>query len=197
MKKTSVAGGLPLARLSHLGSQISRTQRLWILTAAMLLAAAAIGILAILGPWQESRRQTGSQLEQEQRRSKLLVSIQRKRDSLQKTEQELLLEGGTPALTSQVSRLATQSQVAIDSVTPQPDLSVPPYTQFQIEIEATARPDDLLAFLRSMESRRPLLLLNEMEIGEQPSKTLPPAETTETQRIRLKIGAVGRLKKAP
>ncbi|MBI3323525.1 MAG: type 4a pilus biogenesis protein PilO [Candidatus Omnitrophica bacterium] len=206
MKKTA-GGGLLLSRLSDLGSRMSRTQQLGILTASMLLGTALIGITTIQGPWQESRRETGSQLEEEQRRSELLLAIQRKRDTLQKSEQELLLQGGAPALTGEVSHLAAGSQLSIESVAPQPDLSIQPYTQFQIEIVATARLENLLAFLRSIESHRPLLMLNEMEIGEAaagsplgvgpPQKTPAGGEDPQRQYVRMKIGAVGRLKRAP
>lgn len=202
MKKSPAAGGLSLSKLSDLGSQMSRAQRLWILTGSMLLGTALIGATAIQGPWQESRRETAGQLEEEQRRSELLLAIQRKRDTLQKSEKELLLEGGAPVLTSEVSHLATESQLSIESVAPQPDLSAPPYMQFQIEIVATARLQNLLTFLRAIESHRPLLILNEMEIGDAlvggpPSKALPAGEAQETQRVRMKISAVGRLKRAP
>ncbi len=196
-----------MSRLSDLGSRIGRTQWLWILTAAMLLAAGLIGITAIQGPWQANRRKIGLQFDEEKQRSELLLAAQRKRASLQKAEQDLLLEGGAPALTSEVSRLATESRLAIESVTPQPDLSIPPYTQFQIEITAAAGQGELLGFLRAIETHRPLLLLNEMEIGEVPderpseiqqlSAVVPGGETPEAQRVRMKIGALGRLKKAP
>lgn len=202
MKKSPAAGGLSLSRLSDLGSQMSRILRLWILTASMALGTALIGATAIQGPWQESRRETAAQLEEEQRRSELLLAIERKRVTLQKSEKELLLEGGAPALTSEVSHLAAESQLSIESVVPQPDLSAQPYTQFQIEIVASARLQNLLTFLRSIESHRPLLILNEMEIGEAlaggtPPNALPKGEVQDTQRIRMKIGAVGRLKRAP
>lgn len=189
MKKPSPAGGLPLSRLSYLGSLVGRAQRLWILTAAMILAAGLIGITAIQSPWQENRRRLGSQLDEERQRSELLLSLQRQKGSLQKTEEELLLEGGTPALTGKVSRLAAESHLAVESVTPQDDLAVQPYTQFQIEITATARPENLLGFLQSIEGHRPLLTLNEMEIDE-PADPKPPSQT-EQRRIRMKIGAVG------
>ena len=206
MKKPAASGGLSLSRLSDLGSRMGRTQWLWILTASVLLAAALIGMMVIQSPWQDSRRQIGSQLEEEKQRSELLLAIQRKKESLQKAEQDLLLEGGTPALTSEVSRLATESRLAIESVTPQRDFSIPPYTQFQIEIVGAAGQGELLGFLHAIEAHRPLLLLNEMGIGEAPDErsseiqqlpTAVPEGETAAQRVRMKIGALGRLRKAP
>ena len=205
MKKPAAAGGLPLSRLSELGSRMGQAQRLWILTVAMILATGFIGMVAIQGPWQENRRQLGSHLEDEKQRSELLLSLQRQKGSLQKAEEELLLEGGAPALTGEVSHLATESHLAIESVAPQDDLVVPPYTQFQIEIVATARLENLLIFLQSIENHRPLLTLNELAIGEPVELGLPLQseqgvgtplpQPPEEQRIRMKIGALGRQKK--
>lgn len=201
MNKTPAAGGLPLSRLSELGSRMGQTQRLWILTAVMLLATGVVGMITIQGPWQENRRRLGAQMEEEKQRSELLLSLQRQKGSLQKAEEELLMEGGTPALTGEVSRLATESHLAVESVVPQTDLVIPPYMQFQIEIVATARLENLLNFLRSIESHRPLMTLNEMEIGTPVEPGLPFAQTPdnlpppEQQWIRMRIGALGRQKK--
>lgn len=202
MKKPAGVGSLSLGRLSELGSETSRVQRLWILTGAMLLATAVIGMVAIQAPWQEKRRQMASQLDEEKRRSELLLALQRQRESDQKTEKELLLEGGAPVLTGVVSRLAAESGLAIESVIPYPDLAVPPYTQYQIEILATTHLDNLLRFLRAVESHRPFLLVNEMEIGDPFATASPGAaptatETLEEQRVRIRIAAMGRGKKAP
>ena len=205
MKKPAAAAG-GISRLSELGSHMGQAQRLGILTAVMLLATGLIGMVTIQGPWQENRRQLGAQLDEEKQRSELLLSIQRQKGSLQKSEEELLMmDGGTPALTSEVSRLATESHLSVESVAPQSDVVAPPYTQFQIEIVATARLENLLNFLESIENHRPLLVLNEMEVGApvepgapfvQTADNAPPPEPPEQQRIRMRIGALGRQKKS-
>ena len=139
-------GGRPLS----LGP-LNRTQQLWLLTAAMVLAAGLLGMVFVQGPWAQRRQQMGSQLEEEKQRSELLLAINRQSTSLKKSEAELLLEeGGTPVLTSEVSRLASESGLAVESVTPLPELTLAPYTQFEIEMVAMATSENLLHFLRSI-----------------------------------------------
>lgn len=207
MKKPA-AGSPLLSQLSGMGSRINRTQQLLILTAAALLGTALLGMLLIQSPWQERRRQMVSDLDVEKQRSDLLLSIRRQKESMDKEEQEWLFEGGTSALTGEISRLATEAQLAVESVSPKEEQSVPPYTQIQIEVIATARMENLLGFLRSIESHRPLLALNEVEIGDNLSgggwtspyegeQALPLSEAPQDQRIKLLISALARAKKAP
>ncbi|MBI3322825.1 MAG: hypothetical protein HYZ94_04000 [Candidatus Omnitrophica bacterium] len=190
MKEPGGLSSLPLGgRLSDLSGRMSRSQRFWAMTAALVLGTVFLGMTFIQAPWQEKRREMGSRLEEEKQRSELLLSIQRRRDAVRKNEAEILLEGGGAELTGEISRMASEAHMAVESVLPYPDVEVAPYIQYEIEIVATASPEALLQFLRSIEAHRPLLMLSEMEIGtEAPTAT---DEILDQQRIRTKIMAMG------
>ena len=207
MKKPS-AGGPLLSQFSEMGSQVSHAQQLAIFTAAMLLGTAVTGMLLIQFPWQERRRQMGTDLDVEKQRAELLLSIQRQKESMDKEEKEALLEGGTPVLTGTISRLAAEAQLAVESVSPKSDQTISPYTQVQIEVTATARLENLLRFLRSVENHRPLLTLNEIEIGDNPAagawavpygteQETPLSGEPQDQRVKMLISALQRTGKAP
>ena len=76
-----------------------------------------------------------------------------------------MMQGGTPFLTSEISRLASKFGLEIESVVPQPDLPVGPYLRSQIRVIANATFFDLLDFLRSLEKSEPLFKVDLLEIG--------------------------------
>lgn len=190
-----------LAQINEAKSQIGRTQQLWLITLGVGILTLAAGITAIQLPWQEKRRQLTSRYSEEKERSELLAAIQRQKAELQGMEEEFLLQGGATGLTAQISDLAVQSSLQIDSVTPQPELMVEPYTRSQIEILATGRLADVLRFLRTLEEHRPLLWVEQMDLGEPPGEFASGSETAgeeepppegKQQQVRFLIGAVAR-----
>ena len=194
-----------LSQINDAKSQISRGQQLLFVTAGVGVLTLAIGITVIQLPWQEKRQQLASHYNEEKERSELLVSIQQQKTDLQEMEGKFLLEGGATGLTGQISQLANQSGLQIDSVTPQPEVVVEPYTRFQIEILATGNLTNVLRFLRSVEEHRPLLWVEQLDMGEQPGESSGASFTTyeekpttyqpkDQQKIRFLIGAVSRQK---
>ena len=119
-----------LSQISAAKSQINRTQQLLLVTLGMGILTLAIGVLMIQVPWQERRQQLTSRTGEEKERSELLRVIQRQKTDLQGIERTFLLKGGATGLASQISDLATQSGLQIDSVTPQPEIVTGPYTRF-------------------------------------------------------------------
>lgn len=170
-----------LSQISAAKSEINRTQKLLLVTLGMGLLTLAIGVLMIQVPWQERRQQLTSRTGEEQERSDLLRVIQRQRADLQETERTFLLKGGATGLASQISDLATQSGLQIDSVTPHPEVVAEPYIRFQLEILATGNLANLMRFLRTLEDHRPLLWVEQLDV-EESAKDQP--------KIRLLIGAV-------
>ena len=194
-----------LSQISEAKSQISRGQQLLFVTVGVGILTLAIGITMIQLPWQEKRRQLASRYSEEKERSELLVAIQRQKAELQETEEKFLLEGGATGLTGQISQLANQSGLQIDSVTPQPEVVAEPYTRFQIEILATGNLTNALRFLRSAEEHRPLLWVEQIDMGEPLGEVSsssfsayeekPAAyQPNDQQQIRFLIGAVSRQK---
>ena len=143
---------------SSILSQFNRTQQLLLITLGMGILTLAIGVLMIQVPWQERRQQLISRTGEEKKRSELLRAIQRQKADLEGIERTFLLKGGATGLASQISDLATQSGLQIDSVTPQPEVVAEPYTRFQLEILATVNLANLMHFLRTLEDHRPCLL---------------------------------------
>lgn len=188
--KSSASSSI-LSQISAAQSQISRTQQLLLVTLGVGILTLAIGVVMIQAPWQERRQQLTSRTGEEKERSELLLSIQRQKADLQRIEGTFLLKGGAAGLASQISNLANQSGLQIDSVTPQLEVVVEPYTRFQLEILATGNLANVIRFLRTLEDHRPLLWVEQLDMGE------PPAETfsqKDHQKIRFLIGAVARQK---
>ena len=192
-----------LSQINEAKSQINRTQQLWVITLGILVLTLAIGIMGIQLPWQEQRQRLTAQYSEEKERSELLLALQRQKKELQSMEGKFLLVGGATRLAGQISQLAAQSGLQIESVTPQPELVSKPYTYFQIEIMTTGNLSNILRFLRTVEDHQPLLWTEQMDIGESPSEAIPSFMTTEDattakpkdqQKIRFLIGAVGRQK---
>lgn len=183
-----------LSQINTAKSQINRTQQLLLVTLGMGILTLAIGVLMIQAPWQERRQQLTSRYGEEKDRSELLLAIQRQRADLQETERAFLLKGGATGLAGQISNLAAQSGLQIDSVTPQPEVVAEPYTRFQLEILATGNLANLMRFLRTLEDHRPLLWVEQLDIGEFSTGTFSAFTAKDQQKIRLLIGAVARQK---
>ncbi len=190
-----------LSQINEAKSQINRTQQLLLVTAGILIATVGIGVTVIHLPWQEKRQSLASRYSEEKERSELLRAIQRQKAELQDLEGKFLLQGGATVLAGQISKLATQSGLQIDSVTPQPEVVVEPYTRFQIEILAIGNLANVLRFLRAIEEHRPLLWVEQLDMGESPMETVSSfmtedekatAKMKDRQKVRFQIGAVTR-----
>lgn len=203
-EKVSAANPL-LSQLKEARSQITRTQRVLLLGGAIFGLALVAGIAVIQMPWQEQRKHLSMQVEEESERAELLLGIQRQRSELSTLERKLLLDGGPTALTRQVSRLAAEAGLRIESVTPQQELLVEPYTKYQLEVIASSNLLNLMRFIRSLENHEPQFSVDELEVGEFQSElgqsviafdtTLTEQRSfqpTERQRVRVLIGAISK-----
>lgn len=152
--------------------RISQTQRTLLLIITVSLVTGFIGFTVIYTPWRQQRNQLEQQYQEEQQRSDLFSVIRGQEKKLTEQEEKLLLPtGGTAALTGEVTRLASQNAITIESITPQSQASFGPYTRFQIQVLATARFQDLFQFLRDLEQERPLLKIDQVEIGNSSQQT--------------------------
>ena len=205
----ALSAGPLLSQLKEARSQITRTQRALLLGAGVFGLALALGIVMIQLPWQEQRKRLGTQAQEETERAELLLAIQRQRSELSTLERKLLLEGGLTALTGQVSRLAVDAGLRIESVTPEPEAPIEPYFKYQLEVIASCNLFNLLRFIRSLENHEPQFSVDELEVGEvqaDSSQPIIPFDTTlsqpqsfqppEVQRFRVLIGAISRPKTA-
>ncbi len=156
------------AQMEKFGSRINRAQYLWALTAGMLLVAAFLGSFFIQGPWQQQRRILENRFGEEVQRAELLKVLDNLNRQIGKLEEQLLFKGGTPVLTSEVTQLATNFGLEIESVTPKEPLPLSAYRKLQIEVQASATFNNLLLFLRALETHQPLLLVSELEIERRP-----------------------------
>ena len=193
------------SQLSDIRGRVTRTQWIWLMNTGICILTLAIGFMAVQTPWQDRRRQLQSQYAEEKEQTELLWGISTQRKELQKLEKSLLLEGGTTALTSQISRLASEAGLQIESVTPQPEFPIDPYLKYQIEILANSNLVNALRFLHSIETHQPLFWVDQLEIGEllvEPSTTFAgisfgqesntAEQVSDQHRIRLIVGALSR-----
>ena len=183
-----------LSQINEVKSQITRSQKLWLITLGIGLTTLGLGVALIHLPWQEHRQRLANQYNEEKERSELLLAIQRQKTELQGLEDKFLLRGGATSLTAQISQLGAQSGLQIESVTPQPEMAADPYIRYQIEIMANSNLANLLRFLRILEDRRPLLWVEQMDIGEASRSSQDPPLQQEQQKVRFLIGALSRQK---
>lgn len=185
-------GGSAANPLRELSGQISSTQRFGLGTAGIVLLTVLAGTFLIQTPWQERQSRLTSTFSEEQQRLELLQTLQSQRTTIRSQEKDFLLEGGAPVLTSQVSQLAKETGLEIESVTPQQETALQPYTKLQIEVIATASLQTLVRFLHSIEHHHPFLVVEEMGLGSQPPGLPQPAVGQETHQIRLLISSYAR-----
>lgn len=182
--------------LSRMGTRVPPAQRTTFMILAVVGIVLFIGMRGIFTPWQNKRRLLTEQLSQEKEKLNLLFSIQAQMEQLKKEEENILLpNGGTPTLTSEATRLASQTGLEIESVVPQPEIAFGPYTRSQIEITATAGFSSLLPFLHAIEKHTPLLKIDSLTIvstslQEKTSRMSYPLKEEApgiTQRDRQKV----------
>lgn len=153
-------------RWASIEDRIPRTQLLWVLTIGIGLATMGVGMVGIHTPWREKLSDLEQKYQEELKRQELLSTLRFQITQLKKQEEKIAFQGGTPALTSEVSRLGTQASLQIESVVPQPEVSFGPYTQYQIRVIATSTFSDLLHFLRLLDQQKSLLKVDTIEVGE-------------------------------
>jgi hypothetical protein len=213
---TPLLGKTPSAlthQIRDFSAHISGTQRFTLLTAGSLAVTIALGVVFIQIPWQEAREQLASEQQENAEQSALLLSLRGHLNKLKNKEKASLLEGGTPILTSEVIRIASESGLEIESVTPRDGASFGPYTKFQIQVTGFASSERLIKFLRLLEQHRPILLLDELETGSPKTFESTPSgfhssagygrsvsesfQPRPEQKIRLVISAVSWAKLKP
>ena len=213
MKPARASSSPLMGQMGEFGSRISNTQRFILMTGVILAVTAGIGIFTIQIPWQESRRQITGLYQENTERAELLTALQAQIAQVNRREKDFLLSGGTPVLTGEVTKLAAESKLEIESVNPRDETILAPYTRFQIEISGSASPENLLNFLQKLERHRPLLTLDELVVGSPQTSSSQPAlslrfipgkqdkapvefNPDEPQKIRLVISAYSRTKGA-
>ncbi len=158
-----LATGLPSGMLER----IPRVQRLALLIAIILVGSILGGILVIYTPWQQRRQALENQYSEEIQRANILSTIKGQEEQLaQKEKTFLLAKGETPALTSEVTRLAAITGVAIESVIPQNEVKIGSYIKFQIRVIATASFLDLIKLTYAIEKHQPFLKIDQLEVGD-------------------------------
>ena len=199
--------GRPLSdQLQEIRSRISLKQTFWLLSVGVAIATFLLGIVLIQNPWQEKERQLAGLSSEEEQRGVLLLSLRNQWKTLRAAEQDRMLVGGSPVLTSHVAGIARATGLEIESVTPQPETALPPYTKFQIEVVASAKLKNLTNFLHALEQHRPLLVANEitvqtLELSAKTGSGFNPYASQkqrsveinkETRHIRLLISSYNR-----
>ncbi len=164
-------------RLSGFLEKIPRSQQILLLSVLVMSLTVLVGITAIYTPWRERRHLLEGRYREEEQRTHLLSVLHQQEGQISKQEKTFLFTGGgTPALTREVTRLASKNGVAIESVIPQNEVPFGPYKKFQVRILATSTFPDLLNFIRALEKYRPLLKIDQLELGggpQQKGNTLP------------------------
>lgn len=191
-------------QFGDLFEQIPPPQRIWLLTGGMVVLTLFLGLTFIQGPWSAKRRRLAHEIQQERQRSELLMELRTLQKDLSQTHEALILRGGATELTRMATDLAAQTGLEIESVNPQPPTLHDRYKKLQIRLVARAGYPELVAYLRAVETHRPLLKINELEMEQMPEafergrRTTPlrgPNQTSEPytpssdHRVELTLSA--------
>ena len=190
-------GGFPLM------DRLPRSQWMILLVVGVVCVTAVVGFVVIYQPWEQKRAGLHNKQREEQQRSELLATLRVQAEQLKKQETITLLEGGTATLMNEIGQLSSRSGLPIESVLPQPEVSMGPYFKCQIRVEALARFTDLFRFIVALEQHQPFLKLEQIEVGNSlqnrtggfvrvPERQSSSAEVTN-QRAILLISALSRL----
>lgn len=197
-------------QLSQLKGRFSPRQWIWLLSGLLLLGTLGIGWIGIQIPWQTKRWQLEQEYQQEVQRSKFISEILRTQQDLKALEASFLFPGGPPALTQEISSIATRSGIKIESILPKPTVHWGPYRQLQIELAGAASFESLILFLHNVERHEPFLHIDHLEIGDsqvgmlegtpqpfvRPRRSAPqpprPIETGE-EKIHLLVSSFDRV----
>lgn len=155
------------SKLAERFLQIPREKQVGIVSAGILLSALTLGWLAVQQPYEGRRSLLENRIQQESKRTAILSHLASISGELLKIRSALLIQGGTPALTRQVTQLASQAGVRIESVSPQPEMTFGPYTRVQVRVVGACAYAQWVAFLRLLERHEPLLKIDELEVGER------------------------------
>jgi type II secretory pathway component PulM len=140
-----------------------------LLTLGMALLTAGAGYFFIHIPWQDHRSQLEAELNRQIQRSHLVDEIRDTLTQIHGLETQHIWQGGSSALTAEISRLGSQAGLQIESVTPQGAILVEnPYQVVQIALRASASFNGVLAFLHSLETHRPSVWIGTLEIERSP-----------------------------
>ena len=182
---------LPLPpQLSSIGEKLRGVQWKWLVTAGVILLALAIGITQIQGPWQQRRAQLQSRYAEEWQRGKLTLSLHAQGNRLVKQEQTILFPGEARDLTGEVTRLASEAGLQVDSVIPQTAGWVGPYKRSQIQVAGTTTFVGLLKFLRAVEKHDPLLRAEQVTLNRS-------STNSKRHQVELLISSFSRQGAAP
>lgn len=215
MKPAPARTGISLAAIQ---SQLSSGQKLLFISIGLLSITILTGIFLIQIPWQEKKERLSKDYTDEQGKTDLLSAIEKLQKNSKTLERKHLYTEGISGLTSQITRIASQSGLRIDSITPQPETPYPPYTRIQVEIIANSPLMNVSQFLSAVEQAEPALSVNWVDLSEPPaaasgdstlfnapmmpvgSAPLPPLDNSwkrgENIKIRILISAVQRTRGA-
>lgn len=158
-------------QLSSLGEKMQTVPWGWLTAIVACLITFAIGMGTIQGPWQQRRRQLQARYEEEWRRQELLVALHTEGNRIVQQEKTVLLQVEAPVFTSEVTRLAAEAGLQIDSVVPQTNSSLGPYKRSQIQVVSTTRFSSLLKFLRSLEQHSPFFRVERLDLTRGPGSS--------------------------
>ena len=195
MKAPSIPGGGMLER-------IPRVQRVMLLVFLVLVGTVLVGVSMIYTPWQQKRAEMERLYGEELQRANIISTIKNQEEQLANREKFFLLESGeTSVLTSEITRIASKTGVAIESVVPQNDARIGSYTKLQIRVVGAAVFSDLLRFIYALEKHEPVLKIDQLEIGDVPhlqsdevyrrpdASQASTTRSTDRQKVKLLISA--------
>jgi Tfp pilus assembly protein PilO len=131
----------------------------------MVLLTVGVGYVFIHIPWRDRRNQLEAERMRQTQRASSVDAIRNILSQLRGLETQHLWQGGSSALTAEISRLGSEAGLQIESVNPQGAiLRENPYQVVQIELKASASFNSILAFLHSLETHRPSVWIGALKI---------------------------------
>ncbi len=164
------------------------------------IIAGAIGWYGIYQPQHEQWHTAQAAYHEEQQKMSLQRDIADRHALIQAYRQRLPTTADTNWLITQTALIATQSQLQLTAVNPQPPLPDPKgYTQLIIRVECAATYHRLGQFVARLESTQPFIRVDRLELlqthqetpaGDAKKKPSPQTDSANTPKVTLMLSTM-------
>ncbi len=135
---------------------------LWISSTLVLLAA---GWIFFVNPGLNQIKQANQKLILEDQRQKLLVDINKMRETLKEKNQRIFDETTRHSLVGEMTNLAKKYNIQVLSLEPV-QKEAPLYDRIQLSVSLSGRFVPMVRFLKELETQEPPLRVLTMDVGE-------------------------------
>ncbi len=135
---------------------LTRIQKLLLVTAVIVVITLAIVQSVILGPVAIKTASLESTLRELQEKSALVRQADQAIEALQEAKAAVPIAGTTTTLLQELTELAALKGVSLEAVSPRPSANLGEYVILSIEVDANGSFSEMIAFIRALETDPPI-----------------------------------------